>query len=155
MLKLKETAVENGLISKNIPSGCSKCLRSHLNNKTITVKCWSSNFVTRLISEFQIGFYIYFKLLKKTDSGLKMVLKSNWICPQQILCSFLNNKTVSIKVSQEKEVFERGEKSWTSLIQVFFCRFTFKSINHEVDNLASRRIIGTLSCTQYIVIVNC
>ena len=77
MLKLKETVVENGLISKNIPSGCSKCLRSHLNNKTITVKYWSSNFVTRLISEFQIGFYIYFKLLKKTDSGLKMVLKSN------------------------------------------------------------------------------
>ena len=25
------------LISKNIPSGCSECLRSHLNNKTITV----------------------------------------------------------------------------------------------------------------------
>ena len=25
------------LISKTIPSGCSGCLRSHLNNKTITV----------------------------------------------------------------------------------------------------------------------
>ena len=25
------------LISKNIPSGCSECLRSHLNNQTITV----------------------------------------------------------------------------------------------------------------------
>ena len=155
MLKLKETAVENGLISKYIPSGCSKCLRSHLNNKTITVKCWSSNFVTRLISEFQIGFYIYFKLLKKTDSGLKMVLKSNWICPQQILCSFLNNKTVAINVR------EGGFGMWRKVMNIFhssfFCRFTFKSINHEVDNLVSvsRRIIGTLSCTQQIVIVNC
>ena len=155
MLKLKETAVENGQYLKIYPQGVLNVCVLIWTTKQSQLNAGYQTLWTRLISEFQIGFYIYFKLLKKTDSGLKMVLKSNWICPQQILCSFLNNKTVAIKVSQEKEVFECGEKSWTSLIQVFFCRFTFKSINHEVDNLASRRIIGTLSCTQYIVIVNC
>ena len=55
---------------------------------------------------------------------------------------------VAVKLSQEAEVLEYKEKSSLSFIKFFFCRFTFKRINHEVDNLvsASKKISRILSC---------
>ena len=44
---------------------------------------------------------------------------------------------VAVKLSQEAEILEYKEKSSLSFIKFFFCRFTFKRINHEVDNLVS------------------
>ena len=80
VLKLKETAVENGQYLKIYPQGVLNVCVLIWTTKQSQLNAGHQTLWTRLILEFQLGFYIYFKFLKKeTNSGLKMVLKSNWI----------------------------------------------------------------------------
>ena len=70
MLKLKETAEENGQYLKIYPQGVLNVCVLIWTTKQSQLNAGHQTLWTRLILEFQLGFYIHFKLLKKeAESG--------------------------------------------------------------------------------------
>ena len=111
---------------------------------------WVSLKRIRLLLEFQLVFYIYFKMLKKRNRlRLKNVLKSNRIVRKFCGIPWITKRSL-LRLVKRRRFWNVGKSHKTVFHSRFFCRFSFKSIKHEVDNLvsASRRILSILSRTQ-------
>ena len=102
----------------------------------VTVKCRPLGKLLwiRLLLEFQLVFYIYFKMLKKRNRlRLKNGLKSNRIVRKFCGIPWITKRS-RLRLIKRRRFWNVGKSHKTVFHSRFFCRFSFKSIKHEVDH---------------------